>query len=71
MDEMKIGSKFMKNLVSKLVKSEVKKRVGYEVDIQLNELDAAFDGGKAHIHLSVDAELSKEELTKILKTVVL
>lgn len=69
MDEMKIGSKLMKNLIAKLVKRAVKKKVGYEVDIQLNEMTAAVTDGTAHIHLSVDAEMGKDELTKILKTV--
>ena len=66
MDEMKISSKFMRNLVAKLVKRAVKKKVGYEVDIQLNELTATVTDGTAHIHLNIDAELNKDELTKIL-----
>ena len=66
MDEMKINSKFMRNMVAKLVKKTVKKKVGYEVDIQLNEFTATVTDGTAHVHLSVDAELNKDELTKIL-----
>ncbi len=69
MDEMKISSKFMRNLIAKLVKRTVKKKVGYEVDIQLNELTATVTDGTAHVHLSVDAELNKDELTKILGTI--
>lgn len=42
MDEMKIGSKFMKTLVAKLVKRTVKKKTGYDVDIQLNEFTASY-----------------------------
>ncbi len=66
MDEMKIRSKFMKNLIGKLVKRAVKKKVGYEIDIQLNELAATVTDGTAHLHLNVDAELNKDEFTKIL-----
>lgn len=69
MDEMKISSKFMRNLVAKLVKKAVKKKVGYEVDVQLNELTATITDGTAHVHLSIDAELNKNELTKILGTI--
>lgn len=69
MDEMKISSKLMKNLIAKLVKRAVKKKVGYEIDIQLNELTATVIDGTAHVHLSVDAELDKDELTKILGTI--
>lgn len=69
MDEMKISSKFMRNLVAKLVKRAVKKKVGYEVDIQLNELTATVTDGTAHVHLNIDAELNKDEFTKILGTI--
>ncbi len=66
---MKISSKFMRDLVAKLVKKAVKKKVGYEVDIQLNELTATVTDGTAHVHLNVDAELNKDELAKILGTI--
>lgn len=66
---MKIGSKFMKTLVAKLVKRTVKKKTGYDVDIQLNEFTAAVTDGTARVHLSVDAELNKDELTKILSAI--
>lgn len=69
MDEMKISSKFMRNLVAKLVKRAVKKKVGYEVDIQLNELTVTVTDGTAHVHLNIDAEINKDEFTKILGTI--
>ena len=61
--------KFMKTLVAKLVKRTVKKKTGYDVDIQLNEFTAAVTDGTARVHLSVDAELNKDELTKILSAI--
>lgn len=66
---MKISSKFMKNMVAKLVKRAVKKKVGYEVDIQLNELAVTVTDGTAHVHINIDGELGKDELTKILGTI--
>lgn len=51
MDEMKINSKFLRNLIAKFVKREVKKKAGYEVDIQLNEFTATVTDGTAHVHL--------------------
>ena len=41
------------------MKSSVKKKLGCEIDIQLNGLTAAITDGTAHVHLDVDAELSK------------
>lgn len=67
MDEMKIGSNLMKKLIAKLIKMAVKNKLGYEVDIQLSELHATIIDGQAHIHLNADAEISKDELIKIIK----
>lgn len=69
MDEMKIVSKFTMNVISKLVKMVLRKKLGYDVDIQLNEIKTTITDGKTHIHLDVDAELDKEELLKILKNI--
>lgn len=69
MDEMNIVSKFTKNVISKLVKKVLHKRLGYNVDILLNEMNVTITDGKAHVHLNVDAELEKDELMKILKNI--
>jgi len=45
----------------------LKKKLGYNIDIQLNEMDITIIDGKAHVHLSADAELEKNELMKIIK----
>lgn len=69
MDEMNIVSKFTTVMISKIAKKVLRKKLGYNVDIQLNEIKASIADGKTHIHLDVDAELSKEELMKILKNI--
>lgn len=69
MDEMRIVSKFTTGMISKLLKLTLRKKLGYDIDIRLNEVTAKVDNGKTHIHLDVDAELEKDELTKILKNV--
>lgn len=69
MDEMNIVSKFTTVMISKIAKKILRKKLGYNVDIQLNEIKASIADGKTHIHLDVDAELSKEELMKILKSI--
>lgn len=67
MDEVKIVSKFTMSVISKLIKAMLHKKLGYNVDIQLNEVNATITDGKTHVHLDVDAELDKDELVKILK----
>lgn len=69
MDEVKIVSKFTRGVISKLIKVMLHKKIGYNVDIQLNEVNATISEGKTHVHLDVDAELEKDELLKILKGV--
>lgn len=66
---MKITSAFTRNMISKIIRKAIKKKAGYDVDIQLSELSTTIIDGKTHVHLDVDAELNKEELTKILKTI--
>ena len=69
MDEMKITSKFTTNMITKLIKMVLSKKLGYNVDIQLNAINATIVDGKTHVHLDVDVELDKDELTKILKNI--
>lgn len=69
MDEMKIGSKFTTSIISKLVGLAIQKKFGYDVKLNLHEVNATVINGKTHIHLDVDAELEKDELVKILKNI--
>lgn len=69
MDEMNIVSKFTTVMISKIAKKVLRKKLGYDIDVQLNEIKASIADGKTHIHMDVDAELSKEELLKILKNI--
>lgn len=67
---MKIKSKFTTGIVSSIVNLVVRKKLGVDTDIKLNEIQATIgDNGKTHIHLDVDAELGKEELAKLLKAI--
>ena len=67
---MKLLSKFTTGIVSKLAEVVLHKKLGVDADIALNELQVTVVDGKTHIHLDLDAELSKEELTRDRKSVV-
>ena len=69
MDEVKVMSKFMKGIISRLVNNTIRKKLGYNFDIQLNELYVSITDGKAHIHLNANAEIDNGELSKILKNI--
>lgn len=66
---MRIVSKFTRGIISKAVKMVVHKKTGYDVDIQLNEVTTTITDGKTHLHLDIDANLEREELIKILKSI--
>lgn len=69
MDEMRIVSKFTRGIISKALKVMVRKKSGYNVDIQVNEITTTINNGKTHLHVDVDAELERDELIKILKSI--
>lgn len=66
---MKIESKFITGIVSKIAKKVVRDKLGYNIDIQLNGLRTTVIDDKTHVHLDVDLELTKEELNKLLKSI--
>ena len=47
----------------------IRKKIGYNIDIRLNEAITTISDGKTHLHLDVDAELDKDELVSILKSI--
>lgn len=66
---MKIESKFITGIVSKIANKVVRDKLGYNIDIQLNGLRTTVIDDKTHVHLDVDLELTKEELNKLLKSI--
>lgn len=66
---MRIVSKFTRGIISKAIKMVIRNKTGYNIDIQLNEAITTISDGKTHLHLDVDAELDKDELMSILKSI--
>jgi hypothetical protein len=70
MDEMKLrlSTKFMRGIVSKLMAKAIYKKYGYKVDIQLSELDVSFIDGEAEIEVNAAVRLDSKEFMKIIKS---
>ena len=66
---MRIGSKFITGIISKLLVTVVKQKLGYNIDLKLNAVNTTVGDGKAHVHLDIDAEVSNEEIMRILSGV--
>ena len=51
MDEMRLESKFTTGLVSKIARTVVRKKLGYDMDIRLNRLRTTVVDEKTPVHL--------------------
>lgn len=71
MDEMKInlGSKFMRKIVSKFLAKQIQKKIGYKIDINLDELKISFEDGDTTIKTNVELKMNSVEFTKLMKGV--
>jgi hypothetical protein len=68
MDEMKIVSKFTRRLISKILRHMLIKKTGCDADIQLNDLAVCIDE-KAHIHVDIEADISKDDLLMLFRDI--
>lgn len=71
MDEMKLklSTKFMRGIVSKLISRMIYKNTGCKVDIQLNDLDILMFNGDTTVKMNVEARLKSDEFTKVMKSI--
>ena len=69
MDDMKFESKFATGVASKLVKRGIANKFGYDVELCINHFRTTVIEGKTHVHLDLDAEMTQEELNKLLKRI--
>ena len=67
MDEMKLESKWIRGIVSKLIKKILRDKSGCNVDVQLNNFRTTVIDEKTHVHLDIELDLSKDEIDKLLK----
>lgn len=70
MDELKLAlhTRFMKNIVTKLLAKAIFKKTGYEVNIQINKIEAEVFDGKINLHVDANAEMNSDDLVQVLKS---
>ena len=73
MDEMKLKltTKFMRGIVSKLIEKSIYKKYGCIVNVQLNDLDISIIDGETTINTNVEAKISSEEFKKIITKLII
>lgn len=72
MDEMKISlsTKLMQGLLAKLLKKVIRDKIGYSVDILLNQITLSHaDNGKISVHVDMNAEMDEKEFMKVTRIV--
>lgn len=69
MDELKLNitTAFMKNLIAKTIAKMIQKKLGYSLDILLNQIEIKATDGKIRIHIDADAVTTNDDLLKIIK----
>ncbi len=71
MDEMKISTKFMRGILSKIIQREIYKKVGIHPAIEFTDpIVVNIDEGFAHIYVNVHACVTTEDLEKMVKDLV-
>ena len=70
MDELKIAinSAFMKRIIKTVLSKVIEKKLGYKIDIQINEIKADVTGDVVKLHLDMDGQMTTDELSKLLKS---
>ena len=69
MDVLKIKTKFMQNILSKIIETLIQKKTGYKIKIQLKDIDMTITEDNAHISLNAEADMNIDELKRVTKII--
>lgn len=71
MDEMKIklNTRLMKGIVSKLISKIIFKQVGFKPEIHLNEIEIEMKDGKMQFHVDVNGSVDEKAFLKITQLI--
>lgn len=70
MDELKLilTTGFTKRIVTKIIAKGIKKKTGYDVNIELNEITVELVGQKVCVHVDAKAEMHGDDLIALAKS---
>lgn len=67
MDHMVINSNFLKNIISKIIKKEINKKLGINVDLSFNSpIEVCIVDDTASLRLDISAEMPKNDISTII-----
>lgn len=64
---LKLSTKFMKGTVAKMLSKMIHKKLGYKIDIMLNDVRIDNVDGDVKIHINVDGTMNETEFNKLMK----
>ena len=68
MDEMRIESKFLQNIISKILKKVLNKQLGINPEICFwSPIEAKIENDTAQVHIDIVATVPTNDIVKILK----
>ena len=70
MDEvrMKLSTRFMKSIVSKMLSKMIYKKLGYKVNVQIHDIDIWMIDGDTSVKANVELKMNTSEFTKLMKS---
>jgi hypothetical protein len=66
---LKLSTKFMKGIVAKIISKKVYKKLGYKIDIQLNDVQVDMINGDVKLHINADAKMNKTEFDRLMESI--
>ena len=64
---LKLSTKFMKGIVAKIVSRNIYKKLGYKINIQLNDVQIDTIDGDVKLHIDGDAKMNKTEFDRFME----
>lgn len=71
MDELKLrlSSKFMRTIVSKLISKTIYKKYGCKVNVHIGELDVEIMDGETDIRMGLDLKVESKEFMRLMRSI--
>lgn len=66
MDEMKIQSKLLRGIISKIISKNVKKKIGLDCDILIDGFSFVNDGNKTMVKMNIGVGIETSKIPEIL-----
>ena len=67
--KLKLSTKFMKGIAAKVLSRNIYKKLGYKVDIQLNDVQIDVIDGNVKFHNDADGKMNKTEFSRLMEDI--